>query len=222
MAPLLLHLLCSLALAGELGAVDLKDIKQGASVIGKGQQQMSADRAALRTRFLDGLAVFASAKITQQQLIERYWKPEHVADGAEALVRASDAIRKLYAKHHSAVADAYDCKTIIGGGVGALVNMEDTAKMLGGGNLERGCLSHQSTSLGAAWKKNSSIEVKKIMYGKFLEHHAVVMYPKGEEWEHSGIIVDAWLCQRWHLEKMTYLYKDWAGLGLTVRLEDEG
>jgi hypothetical protein len=219
MAPILL-LLGSVLLAGELGSLDLNEVKQGASSIGQGQKRMSEQRAALRTRFLEGLSVFASANITQQQLIERYWRPEHVADGAEALKRASEATKLLYQKHPSAVADAYDCR-LLGGSVGTMTNMEDTAKMLGGGNLERGCISHQSTALAAAFKKDSSIEVKKIMYGKVLEHHAVVMYPKGEEWAHSGIIIDAWLCQRAQLDKMTYLYKNWSGLGLTVRLEDE-
>jgi hypothetical protein len=59
------------------------------------------------------------------------------------------------------------------------------------------------------------------MYGKGLEHHAVIVFPKGEDYRKSGIVLDAWICQRPELDKMVFPYKAWAGLGATVRLEDE-
>ena len=212
-----LLLACALLAAAEFGGADLKGLKEQAAGLGQSQGKMAQERAALRERFLEGLDVFKLAGIERGQLLERFWQPQHVADGGEAIKAASLAIKKLYEKHPSAVADAYNCK-YMGGGVGALTNMEESFKALGGGNLERGCLSHQAVTMGAI--KPGSLEVRKIMYGKGLEHHAVIMYPKGEDWKHSGIVLDAWLCQRWQPDKMVYLYKDWAGLGLTVRLED--
>lgn len=140
------------------------------------------------------------------------WSLRNTTDLGEALNAASKAIADLYARHPSAVADAY--------GNGTMTNIEDTFKLFGGGNLERGCISHQQTTFDAVQPllARSSLTVKKIRIGTVLQHNAVVIYPTGKDWKQSGIILDAWLKQKADLGRMVYTFKNWVSFGDRARL----
>lgn len=156
-------------------------------------------------------------KIPMYELIDQsdqgmQWSPQNIADVGEALEAGSKAIAQLYAAHPSAVADAY--------GSGTMTNIEDTAKYFGGGNLERGCISHQQTTFGAAAPKlmKSSLIIKKIRIGTVLQHNAVIIYPDGKDWKQSGIVFDSWLRQKSDLGRSIYTFKNWVSFGDRPRL----
>jgi hypothetical protein len=152
------------------------------------------------------------------------WSVANVADFGPAIPAASAAIRDLYAKHPSAVADAY--------GMGSMTNIEDTFKLFGGGNLERGCISHQTTTFEAVQPvlRNGSMVIRKIRIGTVLQHNAVIVFPKPSDavaadpdkltahWKRTGVIFDAWLRQKSDPAKMTYLFKKWISFGDRPRL----
>lgn len=137
------------------------------------------------------------------ELFEGGWLPADLGQLATAVREGSKAVRKLHAKYPSAVADAY--------GSGVMTNIEDTFKLFGGGNLERGCISHQSATLGAVRGAGLDLlEVKPIMLGKGLEHHAVIVYPKSQgDWAKSGVVLDGWPSQSDAPAKMTFTYAQW-------------
>ncbi len=132
------------------------------------------------------------------------WSVDNVRDLGPAIGAASKAVCELHARHPSAVADAY--------GNGTMTNMEDTAKLFGGGNLERGCISHQTATFDAVKPvlAGSSLSVSKIRYGlPPLQHNAVVVFPHGTDWMYTGVVFDGWLRQKCAPEKMTYMYAPW-------------
>lgn len=149
------------------------------------------------------------------------WSVANVADVGPALEAASNAVALLHAAHPSAVADAY--------GNGSMTNIEDTFKLFGGGNLERGCISHQYTTYNAVKKAlgdKSSLTVSKIRVRlKFaFPHNAVIIFPTGTDWKKTGIVLDAWKRQKSALDKMVYTFPDWYGLvdaGAKLIGEDE-
>jgi len=156
-------------------------------------------------------------KIPMYELLDQsdqgmQWSAQNMADVGAALEAESKAIAALYAAHPSAVADAY--------GNGTMTNIEDTMKLFGGGNLERGCISHQQTSFDAASPalEKSSLTVKKIRIGTVLQHNAVVIYPSDKDWQKSGIIVDHWLKQKADLARGVYTFKNWVSFGDRARL----
>jgi hypothetical protein len=140
------------------------------------------------------------------------WTATNVADFGPAIAAAGGAVKTLHLKYPSAVADAY--------GSGTMTNIEDTFKLFGGGNLERGCLSHQAVTFGAVKPAlaNSSLEVKKIRIGTVLPHNAVIVFPKGGDWKKAGVVFDGWLRQKSEPDKMTYLFRKWIGFGGRPRL----
>jgi hypothetical protein len=132
------------------------------------------------------------------------WSVQNVADFGPLVGAASEAVRRLHQQYPSAVADAY--------GNGTMTNMEDTAKMFGGGNLERGCISHQSVTYDALKPLlvGKSLTVSKIRYGlPPLQHNAVIVFPNGTDWMYTGVVFDGWLRQKSDPDKMTYLYAPW-------------
>jgi hypothetical protein len=147
------------------------------------------------------------------------WSAQNVADFGPAIEAASKAVAKLHAQYPSAVADAY--------GNGAMTNLEDTFKLFGGGNLERGCISHQSVTFDAVKPvlAGTSLVVRKVRElstGAF-PHNAVIVFPQPSEevaadpkkleahWRRSGVVFDGWKRQKSDPDKMTYLFKDWYG-----------
>jgi hypothetical protein len=135
------------------------------------------------------------------------WSGRNLADLGPAITAAGRAVADLHAKYPSAVADAY--------GSGTMTNIEDTFKLFGGGNLERGCISHQTVTFAAVKPvlAGSSLEVRKIRelsHGAF-PHNAVVVFPKGADWKSAGVVFDGWKRQKSDPDKMTYLFKDWYG-----------
>jgi hypothetical protein len=196
MAPLItaffLSVLATGALAAEQSGVDSAKLNASHASIGK-------------------------TKVPLYELIDQsdqgmQWSVQNTADIGPALEAASKAIAALHAAHPSAVADAY--------GNGTMTNIEDTAKLFGGGNLERGCISHQATTFDAVAPllAKSSLTVKKVRIGTVLQHNAVVIYPSDKDWKKSGIVLDAWLKQKADLGRMVYTFKNWVSFGDRPRL----
>lgn len=167
-------------------------------------------------------ATIASAGIPIYTLIDgsdqgMQWSPRNVADFGPAIAAASKAVADLHAKYPSAVADAY--------GNGTMTNIEDTFKLFGGGNLERGCISHQTVTFDAVSSalRKSSLVVRKIREESTLAfpHNAVIVFPKPSAevaadpkqleayWRRTGVVFDGWKRQKSDSDKMTYLFKDW-------------
>lgn len=162
-------------------------------------------------------------------LRRRGYSEENIRDLERGIHEASDGIKKLHTTYPSATADAYHN--------GTLTNIEDSFKWsFSGGKygLNRGCRSHQDAVLTAA-PKDSSIAYEPIMYGKGLEHHAVVAFPKPPDevrndparyeqwWKSRGVVIDGWRRQTSDASKI--LYKSvgtWSPAILAPRLEDQG
>jgi hypothetical protein len=131
------------------------------------------------------------------------WTTANLVEFAEMIKPASRAVAALHARHPSATADAY--------GNGTMTNIEDSFKLFGGGNLERGCISHQQTTFNAVkGLGGKSLSVKKIRYGlPPFQHNAVIVFPAGTDWMYTGVVFDAWLKQKSDPDRMTYLYEKW-------------
>ncbi len=169
------------------------------------------------TKARASMDTIGKTKIPMYELLDQsdqgmQWSAQNIADVGVALEAGSKAIAALYAAHPSAVADAY--------GNGTMTNIEDTMKLFGGGNLERGCISHQQTTFDAAAPTlaKSSLIIKKIRIGTVLQHNAVVIYPDGKDWKQSGIIFDSWLRQKSDLGRSIYTFKKWVSFGDRARL----
>src|SRR6185295_14984536 len=81
-------------------------------------------------------------RIKVSDLRKRGYTDENILDLEKGMAAASNANEQLHAKYPSAVADAY--------GSGTMTNIEDSAKWAfsgGGYKLNRGCISHQQTTL---------------------------------------------------------------------------
>ncbi len=173
------------------------------------------------------LKTIAKTKIPAYELIDQarqgmQWTPENIADLGEALTAASRAVAELHRRFPSAVADTYQNRCRIN--VGAITNMEDTAKYFSGnGDLSRGCISHQSATFDAVRPvlANSTLVVRKVRIGTVFQHNAVVVFPRGMEekyYQRSGVILDAWLSQNAGLDCMVYTFKNWISIGDRPRL----
>ncbi|MFH1724804.1 MAG: hypothetical protein ABII00_09300 [Elusimicrobiota bacterium] len=131
------------------------------------------------------------------------WSPDNLSDLSVAIDKGSKAIRKLHEEYPSAVAHAY--------GGGTMTNIEDSAKWVfsrGKYQLKRGCISHQNETYDAI-PKDGSLEVKRVKIGWGLEHHAVVVYPKGADWKESGVVLDGWKYQSSDPNKITFRRDRW-------------
>lgn len=87
------------------------------------------------------------------------WTTANLVEFAEMIKPASRAVAALHARHPSATADAY--------GNGTMTNIEDSFKLFGGGNLERGCISHQQTTFDAWLRQKSDPDRMTYLYEKW-------------------------------------------------------
>lgn len=204
--PLLALLLAcpGLGAEGDFGAAGL-DLGAAKSISGRAPANAGTDRSARVRAAHDaiknaGLPLWKFIEVGENKM---NWSVDNMADFAGVLEAASRAVCQLHARYPSAVADAY--------GNGTMTNMEDTFKMFGGGNLERGCISHQSTVFSAAKPvAGPSLSVRKIRYGlPPLQHNAVVVFPAGSDWMYTSVVLDPWLRQKCSTDKMTYFYENW-------------
>lgn len=189
MAPL-----ARLILASALGAAAQIPAPAGASR----SQEVRAGHDAFKRA---GIPLYKAIDASEKGM---NWSVDNMADFGPLVQAASDAVARLHAKHPSATADAY--------GNGTLTNIEDTFKMFGGGNLERGCISHQSATFNALRPllTKKSLTVSKIRYGlPPTQHNAVIVYPNGTDWKYTGVVFDGWLKQKSDPDKMVYLYENW-------------
>ena len=138
------------------------------------------------------------------ELKRRGYSDENIRDLQKGVTAASAGIDRMYDKHPSDVGAVYHS--------GTMTNLEDSAKFLfGKGELDRGCLSHQQTTLEAVRSQGASdtMDYKPVVIGWGMEHHAVVAYPKGTDWQKTGVVLDAWKNQDPAPDKMTYTIDDW-------------
>ena len=176
----------------------------------------SVDPAKLRaSREVIAETIIPLHELTDQSYQGMQWSLVNAADLGPALTAANAAVAKLYKEYPSATADAY--------GNDMMTNIEDTIRLFGNGKLERGCISHQSTTFDAVKPvlANSSLIVKKIRVGLLMQHNAVIVYPVDKDWRRSGVIFDAWLRQKSDLHRMIYTFKGWSTLGDRARLLDD-
>ncbi|UPT73833.1 MAG: hypothetical protein M0D55_18625 [Elusimicrobiota bacterium] len=145
------------------------------------------------------------------------WSVQNMADFGPLVQAASDAVARLHARYPSATADAY--------GNGTLTNIEDSFKLFGSGNLERGCISHQTVTFNALkplLPAGSSLVVAKVRYGlPPTQHNAVLVYPAGTDWKYTSVVFDGWLKQKSDPDKMVYLYEDWGPIRPVAGIEIE-
>lgn len=214
--------------AARAAEADLQDIKITPMVPSSKQQRAQVEAMANAARTHQARAsmeAIKGANLSTTQLLNTEgmnWNFENVRDLGPLIKAASDAISALHAKHPSAVADAYRNKYIK---TGSLTNIEDTFKLFGGGDKERGCISHQNVTYDALLPltEGTTLEVHKIRIGAILQHNAVIVIPKGTDWtEAKGLVFDAWLYQDSQPDKMTFLYSDWISWGDLPRLVDNG
>ena len=191
---------------GGFGGAEGLDLGSAKAISGRAPANAGATDRSARVRSAHDALKNAGIPIWKMiELGERKmnWNVDNMADFAGVLEASGRAVCDLHRRHPSAVADAY--------GNGTMTNMEDTFKLFGGGALERGCISHQSTVFDAA--KNvagRSLQVSKIRYGlPPLQHNAVVVFPRGTDWMFTSLVLDPWLRQKCTPDKMTYLYENW-------------
>jgi hypothetical protein len=191
--------------ADDFSPPDLRSIQAGTQQMQRAHQDSAqaalADKLAREAKARKAEASLLDADLLPSDLKARGWKEEDFPALAEAISLASKAVKDLHDKYPSAVADAY--------GNGTMTNIEDSFKLFGGGNLERGCLSHQAVTFSALGPLSSVLEVKKLMVGKGLEHHAVIVYPKGTDWQSSGVVLDGWPNQSAVPKSMTFTISQW-------------
>ncbi|MDX6770714.1 MAG: hypothetical protein SF051_14360 [Elusimicrobiota bacterium] len=133
------------------------------------------------------------------------WTVTNMADFAGVIPAASRATAALHASNPDAVAEFYRGRCIA---AGTLTNLNGTIR----GDLNRGCIAHQQAVFGPARAAaGSSLEVKKIRYGLFPQHNAVIVFPRGTDWRYTGIVLDGWKCQTSEPRRMVYLYENWGG-----------
>ncbi|MCX5794628.1 MAG: hypothetical protein NTY77_03925 [Elusimicrobia bacterium] len=199
--------------ADEFTAPDLSGIRQGADQLKQSQQgQAQTARTAQLAQeqaYRRALSSLLEADLAPSDLRDHGWQDRDLPALAEAVRLASLAVQKLHAQHPSAVADAY--------GSGTMTNIEDSFKLFAGGNLERGCISHQSETIAALAGLRSALEVKKLMIGKGMEHHAVIVYPKGADWKRAGMVLDGWPNQSAVPKKMTFTIGQWQSKFFALR-----
>jgi len=160
------------------------------------------------------------ANLSPQSLASEGWSPDQIHSLALAIVMGSSAVSRLHGEYPSAVADAY--KNSWWHLDAELTNLEQSAKagiaeisgnaQAKAAEFKRGCLAHQQAvyqALSNEKQKLPGVEVKKIMIGTGLEHHAVVVFPQGGDWSSSGVVLDGWLNQSSQISKMTFPFNGW-------------
>jgi|GEM_PF-3243471 len=199
--------------ADEFGAPDLAAIRQGASQLKQSQQGQGQDalpaELAQEEAFRRSQSAILDADLALSDLRDRGWQDRDFPALAEAIRLGSQAVKSLHDKYPSAVADDY--------GNGTMTNIEDSFKLFAGGNLERGCLSHQQETLSALAPLRPVLEIKRLMIGKGMEHHAVIVYPKGADWKRAGVVLDGWPNQSHIPKKMAFTVDQWQSKFFALR-----
>ncbi|HVC09922.1 MAG TPA: hypothetical protein VNH15_08300 [Elusimicrobiota bacterium] len=215
------------ALAVILAAVSLaraQDWSDQASfngIAGGFQRKMNQQAQAQRKRENENsqiLNVLQQAKLSPATLASEGWSPDQIHSLALAILRGSLAVARLHEDYPSAVADAY--KNSWWHLDAELTNLEQSAKAgiaeISGNarakaaEFKRGCLAHQQAVFSALSGQNlPGVEVRKIMIGTGLEHHAVIVFPQGGDWSGSGVVLDGWLNQSSQIGKMTFPVNAW-------------
>ncbi len=164
------------------------------------------------------LRVLEQAKLSPTDLASRGWTPEQIHSLARAILIGSVAVSRLHAEYPSAVADAY--KNTWWHLDAELTNLEQSAEagiaeisgnaQAKAAEFKRGCLAHQQAVYAALSRQSlPRVEVRKIMIGTGLEHHAVVVFPAGGDWSRAGVVLDGWLNQSAQIGKMTFPVRAW-------------
>jgi hypothetical protein len=200
--------------ADDFKAPDLSDIRRSTSRLKQSQQDQASDalpaRLSQEEAYRQSLATILDADLTLSNLRDRGWRDGDFPALAEAIRLASQAVKALHAKHPSPVADAYGSNT--------LTNLEHSFKTFAGTRGDRGCLSHQAETISALAGVRSALDVKRLMIGDGLvEHHAVIIYPKGADWEKAGVVLDGWPNQSDVPRKMTLTVDHWQSQFFTLR-----
>ena len=210
----LVPLLCSPLSASAQALVDA-DILSSARAT---QKEMALRRAA------NDRATIAQAGLKLDELYSQGWEETNVHSLARAILLAADATQKLHAKYPSAVAE-------MPYGNGTMTNIDDSAnaavRWLRGflpgdaeseknldeekrANYKRGCVSHQSAVRAALDPAHlDDLEIRNIALGAGLEHHAVIVFPKGKDWEKAGVVLDGWYSQSSDINKLTFTISGW-------------
>lgn len=170
----------------------------------------------------DATAALKDAGLDPGKLQKDGWTPKTTQQLARGIGESSKAVEQLHLEHPSATADAYR-DSAISPLTGTLTNIEDSAKKaVGAGDFERGCLSHQAAVYDAVSNAGlDGVEARKIMIGGVMEHHAVVLTPRGQDWRTAGVVIDPWPLQSSTASQMVFPIDAWrskfGALGLLGR-----
>lgn len=220
-ATAVLLLAAALCAAGPARAED--GAPSVAEALRAARQQTESFRQDQARRRRQTLAALTADGLDPAALDREGWRPDELADLAGAIRRASAAVARLQARYPDAVADAYHN--------GAMTNLNQTfyafyRKLAGDeqgkkADYKRGCLAHQAVTLSAVLQKPMrDVEARRLMVGFGLEHHAVVLFPKGADWQKSGVVLDGWLDQESAAPDMTFPIGRWKTSFLPLRAID--
>ncbi|MBI4803080.1 MAG: hypothetical protein HY796_11205, partial [Elusimicrobia bacterium] len=147
------------------------------------------------------------AHISEDKL--NYYTEKDKQDLARIADSASLRIEKHFKDNPNLVGDL--CAGLPGcGGVTNSI----LAYLLTKGDVNRMCAAIEPEVLAAARNslpKDSNLEVKGITInkGKDNEHHAVIVYPKGTDYNKTGVIFDPWQKQSSDPKDMVIPYPKW-------------
>lgn len=117
-------------------------------------------------------------------LRQRGWTQQQLADLDRVTGKTQQHFQQYYADHPK----------LVGNDNGTVANLWGTVTF----DLSRGCKAHQNEEIIAVrgnLPPRSDLEVRRIGVGAGYEHHAVVVYPKGTDWQKTGVVVDPWIQQ---------------------------
>lgn len=144
-----------------------------------------------------------TAALPMDRLMDGSYRPDQLVELAYAIRLAGERVREWHLRYPSPAGEFWKN--------GTMANMEQTAFMLAGaGRLERGCLEHQRVTYEALTAlKGGPLEIRKIVIGAGLEHHAVVVFPRDADWRETGVVLDGWRKQSSAPQEMTQAFPDW-------------
>lgn len=181
-------------------------------------ERLDAHAPACEGKYKGDTAAYVNKKVGM--FIRQNWKDgsgKHLDrwsawDLALLIKAAAEGTAKYYAETPDAVADKNRCGDSWTGTTTNLVN---------GVFRERGCQETQrivfdAVLMGAGIDTaRARLEVKKLVIGKVMEHHVVIVYPKDADWAQTGVVLDPWIRQCPDPDVFAMTYPDWlAGLEL--------
>ncbi len=162
------------------------------------------------------------AGLDPDELAKAGWNSEALQQLGGAIERASAAVREMHSRFPDAVADAYHNGTMTNLDQSLFaayraITKDDVGKRA---DYKRGCVSHQETTLRAVrGLPTPALEVKPLMVGStVLEHHAVIVFPKGSDWQNTGVVLDGWIHQQYESSQMTFTISAWKRRLALIRL----